>query len=140
MALAYSRSVLVAISSCQTRTTINSNLWRSLCQLGISRTKPTKRGFRAGLRKLKTSFFLERPALESTVPNVADSIRNFLLDFRTFQDSQTGQNLHNLSESYLNIQDDIPANHQQPIKEYFVPNIMLTNVTSLEHTSETTSV
>ena len=77
MALAYSRTMLVAISSFQTRTTINSNLWRSLCQLGISRTKPTRGGCRAGLRKLKTPFSLERPGLESTVPNVADSIAGF---------------------------------------------------------------
>ena len=141
MALAYSRSILVAISSFQTRTTIISKLWRSLCQLRISRTKPTRRGCRAGLRKLNTSFSLGRPALESTIPNVADSIRNIPLDFKTFQDSQTGKNLHNLTKNYLIIQNDtssststkndIPANHQQSIKEYYVPKIMLTNVMSL---------
>ena len=46
---------------------LNVNLWGMLCKLGISRTKPTRRGCRAGFRKQK----LPQPPilLASSTPN-----------------------------------------------------------------------
>ena len=67
MATRYSGEASRAISACSKKDRLNVNLWGMLCKLGISRTKPTRRGCRAGFRKQK----LPRPPilLASSTPN-----------------------------------------------------------------------
>ena len=87
------------------------------------------------------TFTLQSPdfdhAYESTKMEVGEFVYRtrridaLLQNIAELFNSQTGQNLHNLTKNYLNIQDDtssststkddIPANHQQSIKEYYVP-------------------
>ena len=67
MATRYSGEALRAISACSQKARLNVNLWGMLCKLGISRTKPTRRGCRAGLRKQQLP---RRPILlASSTPN-----------------------------------------------------------------------
>ena len=63
----YSGEAFRAISACSQKARLNVNLWGMLCKLGISRTKPTRRGCRAGFRKQK----LPQPPilLASSTPN-----------------------------------------------------------------------
>ena len=63
----YSGEAFRAISACSRKARLNVNLWGMLYKLGISRTKPTRRGYRAGFRKQK----LPRPPilLASSTPN-----------------------------------------------------------------------
>ena len=51
MVLNYTASALRAISLSTYGKPLFRNLWRSLCELGISITKPTRRGCCAGQRK-----------------------------------------------------------------------------------------
>lgn len=51
MAHVYSRSTLGVILSSISSKPLNSGLWRTLAGLGLSRSKPTRRGCRAGRRK-----------------------------------------------------------------------------------------
>ena len=102
MALTYTRSTLVSLSSSLQKILLHPNLWRSLTQLRISRIKPTRRGCKAGLRKLRTSNQRDlRPSSStSNNPNYARFLPSSI-DF--FQDEG---NLHNLSTIILDIQDN----------------------------------
>lgn len=122
------------------------SLWRRLTDHGISRAKPTRRGYRGGIRK--------RRALHQLQNLQAEFSRDH---FRPFEQSiqeessiiEEGAHLHNGSRETLNIQDDTFGNgtlnnHPEPqdparnassnidqsIRDHFVPKI-LTNVMSL---------
>ena len=51
MACIYSRSSLLAIRSAWRSRPLASSLWRKVTSLGLSRDKPTRRGYRAGCGK-----------------------------------------------------------------------------------------
>ena len=67
MATRYSGEALRAISACSQKACLQVDLWGMLCKLEILRTKSTRRGCRAGLRKQQ----LPRPPilLASSTPN-----------------------------------------------------------------------
>ena len=116
MALNYSRYALTILSYSPQTKFLKPNLWRTLTELGISRTKPTRRGCRAGLRKhrplpsivLNSTFTSNSTLQPSSVPASTWSTRTFssyhnealLYSTETFD----GENLHNLTSTTLNIQ------------------------------------
>ena len=73
MALSYSRRALEAISSSISSKPLSSSFWRSLCELGITRFKPTRRGCRAGVRKQRPLFTCEGPPLQSSTRSILSS-------------------------------------------------------------------
>ena len=70
MALIYSRSTLVSLSSGQQKHLLNTSLWRSLTEYGIPRTKLARRGCRAGVRKQRLLLTLEFNPSSSTILNI----------------------------------------------------------------------
>ena len=97
----YSGEAFRAISACSQKARLNVNLWGMLCKLGISRTKPTRRGCRAGFRKQK----LPQPPilLASSTPNGPPSCT--LRSERDFISlSQDGGHLNISTWTTLNIQ------------------------------------
>ena len=98
----YSGEALRAISAGSQRARLDVNLWGMLCKLGISRTKPTRRGCRAGLRKQQ----LPRPPilLASSTPNGPPSctLTGSERDFISL--SQDGGHLNISTWTTLNIQ------------------------------------
>ena len=73
MALSYSRRALEAILSSISSKPLSSSFWRSLCELGITRFKPTRRGCRAGVRKQRPLFTCEGPPLQSSTRSILSS-------------------------------------------------------------------
>lgn len=101
MATRYSDEALRAISACSEKNRLNMNLWGMLCKFGISRTKPTRQGCRAGLRKQQ----LPRPPIlpASSTPNGPPSCT--LRSERDFISlSQDGRHLNISTWTTLNIQ------------------------------------
>ena len=102
MALLLSRSALVAFSSSLPKKPLTSSLWRSLCELGIARYKPTRRGCRAGTRK-------QRPLLTCEWPPFPTSLSDHsLCEIHPeiplpSKELQVGNNLHIPPSKALNI-------------------------------------
>lgn len=95
-----------AILSCFQRVYLGPKLWRCLSKLGISKTKATLWGCRAGVKIVKRQKSSEAPLLSSSMtsydlpPHIPYSERESILS------AQDGRNLHNLSRTTLNIQAD----------------------------------
>ena len=76
MVLNYTTTALRAMSLVTKGKPLNRDLWRKVCELGISRSKPTRRGCRAGHRRKilpqvaqegliqQTSFYYHQPLVE----------------------------------------------------------------------------
>ena len=86
------------------RNPLNSNLWRSICELGLSRTKPTRRGCRAGLRKLRQTL-TGRGSLSQTLLTKSFLPNGTLLSYPiSTQNIQDGNDLRYPNADLLNIQ------------------------------------
>ena len=126
MAVLYSRAALLALNGLAT-SLLRPKLFCSLCNIGVSKTKLTRRGCHGRVRKIAR-----------TIPEMTSGHLPSNLSF-----TQDGKNLHNQTGSLLNIQVhtfdslgqnvDILAISQIPvkIKTHHVPTVMLTNVMSL---------
>ena len=150
MALLLSRSALVALSSSLPKKPLTSGLWRSLCELGIARYKPTRRGCRAGTRKQRPLLTCEGPPLPTSSPD--HSLCEIHPEISPpSQELQVGNNLHIPPSRPLNIHlvtsgsgnsnsntsrgpsdaRDAHALRDEIQRSHYVPKIMLSNVMSL---------
>ena len=147
MARIYSKAFLVAARSLISLEPLDGALWRCLVDNRISNRLPTRRGCRAGRRKLRlTEHDLASPNLLSRLPPL-----NNVLCSSIEVDVSTQQNLH---IGTLNIQNDtfafrstgsfhqIVGDHARdagpqepsvtpPRKNFYVPKIMVSNTMSL---------
>ena len=120
MVLNYTASALRAISLSTYGKPLFRNLWRSLCELGISRTKPTHRGCFAGQWKKILSHVVQQGLNPQT-----NSFLYQPLDL----EKKVCDNLHFWNQSseanVLNIQINT---YVQPTPRTHVPKLMLANV------------
>ena len=151
MALLFSRPALVALSSSLPKKPLTSSLWRFLCELGIARYKPTRRGCRAGTRKQRPFLTCEGPPLLTSLSDHSLCEIHPEIPFPS-QEPQVGNNLHISPSNPLNIHlvtsesgnpnsntsrgppdaRDVQALRDNQIqRSHYVPKIMLSNVMSL---------
>ena len=98
----YSPSFLKAISTLISSTPLVPVLWRCLVNHGISKSKPTRRGCRAGQRKLKSK--------GNTSPTPLDSQPCKIINGKEIYEIHEDQYLHNTLPGTLNIQTVTSAN------------------------------
>ena len=97
MVTTYSRCFLTRIGAESSNIKLKSTLWRNLCNIGISRVKPTRRGCRAGQRK-QGQLQITRLNEESTSRSLSSPNGTFLTS-NNFDDWKSA----NLHSSLLNI-------------------------------------
>ena len=98
----YSPSFLKTISTSISSTPLAPVLWRCLVNHGISKSKPTRRGCRAGQRKLKSK--------GNTSPTPLDSQPCKIINGKEIYEIHEDQYLHNTLPGTLNIQTVTSAN------------------------------
>ena len=100
MAALYSRSLLMSILESTPKALLNSRLWKNLCHLGISKSKPTRRGCRSGRG--------QRKAYKHSSSNPLDSndriASNDEIQGNQYQENHYVENLFNSSSESSNIQ------------------------------------
>ena len=117
MALSYTRSILKAISASveASQPRCPFDLWRRLIDHGISRAKPTGRGYRGGIRKCKALHQHQNIQAEFA----RGSRDHFCILDKSFQEesgiSEVEAHLHNGPRETLNIQDDTFGREGCPI-------------------------
>ena len=117
MALSYTRSILKAISTSvqASQPCCPFDLWRRLIDHGISRAKPTGRGYRGGIWKCKALHQHQNIQVEFA----RGSGDQFCILDKSFQEesgiSEVEAHLHNGPRETLNIQDDTFGREDCPI-------------------------
>ena len=97
MVTTYSRCFLTRIGAELSNIKLKSTLWRNLCNIGISRVKPTRRGCRAGQRKQRQ---LQITRLnEESISRSLSSLNGTFLPFKNLDDWKSA----NFHSSSLNI-------------------------------------
>lgn len=105
MVLSYSSSLLKAFHF--KKRALNFDLWRHLANLGLLRSKPTRRGCRGGIRKArKIPCITGRVQSSICSPACTTSIADLAITsgYSFFQETS---NLHTFSSGLLNIQSNI---------------------------------
>ena len=107
MARIYSKSVILSsVLEMISEVRLDRSLWRTLSDLGISRTKLTRRGCRSGQRKVKLS---TTHSMESII-----STGGILQDFSPFSFvSNCRDHLYFSLDNTLNIQVDASAGYNR---------------------------
>ena len=111
MVTTYSRRFLSGIGANLSDLKLNGNLWRSICSLGISRVKPTRRGCRAARKQQLSLTSHQNGELHF------DSSSSLTNGIASFAVSGVFENLKpaNLHSSTLNIPANTPANNNIPV-------------------------
>ena len=97
MVTTYSRCFLTRIGAEFSNIKLNSTSWRNLCNIGISRVKPTRRGCRAGQRKQRQLQIT--CSNEESISRSLSSPNGTFLPSKNFDDWKSA----NLHSSSLNI-------------------------------------
>ena len=117
MIITYSSRFLAGFGANLSNIKLNANLWRNLCNLGISKVKPTRRGCRAGKCKqqlLQTSHQAEVPSLNVLTSSNGISTSSLASNWAEHLLSSS-LNIQHLPSLSLNIQDSTFGNNNIPV-------------------------
>ena len=101
MAIVYSSALLRSLVSSNCKTKLSSSLWNRLTALGISKVKPTRRGSRGGLQRIR-----QVPVLRNLADHLAQCVDDGFVDNTNCYDENGSHeiaHLHFSSPGSLNI-------------------------------------